>query len=118
MSDDVVNALLSLALLVASGLFGILIKWINNKIGAENVRKYAHWANYAVNAAETMGAAAGWDGAKKKEYALGVLIKAGLSPEQAETFLEAAVGEMVKWRSELTTDPAGSVVRKFPDNPC
>jgi hypothetical protein len=114
MSEDVVNGLLSLALLVASGLFGVLIKWLNAKIGTEKVRQYANKASTVVAAAEQMGAALGWTDEVKKKYAVDLMVKLGLDQEDAEAFVEAAVAQMIQYQTELTTDATGSVVLKTP----
>lgn len=118
MSQDITNALLSLALLVASGLFGILIKWLQAKIGTEKIRQYATQATTIVAAAEQMGAALGWGDVDKKAYAVDLMMKLGLDAEQAEAFIESAVATMIQWGTELKTDAEGSVVRKTPEQPC
>ena len=118
MSEDVVNGLLSLALLVASGLFGVLIKWLTAKYGTEKVRQYANKANVVVAAAEQMGANFGWTDEIKKQYATNLMQKLGLDAEDAEAFVEAAVAQMIQFRQELTLNAAGSVVPKNPETIC
>jgi hypothetical protein len=120
MSEDVTQALLSLALLVASGLFGVLIKYLTVKYGTEKLQQYRDKAEVIVDAAEQMGAAFGWDGAKKKQYAIDLMVKLGLSLDDAEAFIEAAVAELIKYGTQLTADPCkpGSVIRAPKEPPC
>jgi hypothetical protein len=115
MSETVVNALLAVALTVVSGVLGIIGAWAKAKYSNEQLRGYERKATTVVNAAEQMGALAGWDGSKKKEYAETLLVKAGLKPDQAEAFVEAAVADLINFNSQLVKDEAGSVVKKTPD---
>ena len=113
MSHDVLNGLLSLLVLVASGLAGIAIKWLQAKYGTEKVSQFTAKAETVVGAAEQMGAALGWDGAKKKQYAVDLMVKLGLGEADAEAFVEKAVSDLVTYGSQLKADPdkAVSVIR-------
>ena len=109
MSHDVLNGLLSLLVLVASGLAGIAIKWLQAKYGTEKVSQFTAKAETVVGAAEQMGAALGWDGAKKKQYAVDLMVKLGLGEADAEAFVEKAVSDLVTYGSQLKADPDKAV---------
>jgi hypothetical protein len=114
MSETTVNVLLSIALAVVSGVLTILGAWAKQKYNAEQLRTYEKKASTIVSAAEQVGALAGWDGSKKKQYALDLLVKMGLKPEQASAFIESAVSEMTKWNGQLMLGPDGSTTLKTP----
>ena len=111
MNDAVVQALLAIALAVVSGVLSILGLWAKAKWGTEKLNQWAEQASTIVRSAEQIGALYGWDGDKKKEYALALMIQAGVKPDMAEAFVEAAVHSLIKYGSEMV-NVDGSVVNR------
>ena len=116
MSETTLNVILSIVGVVFSGMLTLLGAWLRAKYGTEKLQQYSDKASTIVRAAEQIGALYGWDGAKKKEYAVALLEKAGLAPDMAEAFVEDAVASLIKWQNEMVTGGDGKVVARNPES--
>ncbi len=113
MSDEVVKILLSIALVIISGVLSILGIWIKEKYSSAKIRSVFDQIRAVVNAAEIIGAAHGWEFYEKKAWAVEQAAKfLKISEEQLDVFIEAAVAELKAWGNELVADKNGEIVRK------
>ena len=113
MSDEVVKILLSIALVIISGVLSILGIWIKEKYSSSKIRSVFDQIRAVVNAAEIIGAAHGWEFYEKKAWAFEQASKfLKISEEQLDVFIEAAVAELKAWGNELVADKNGQIVRK------
>lgn len=103
MNDEIIQALLAIALAVFSGGVGILTIYLKKKWSTDQFQKALGIVDATVRAAEIMGAALGWDAEAKKAYALRRASElSGISETDLATFVEAAVARLKSAGEELT----------------
>lgn len=117
MSETVVNAMLAIALAVISGVLSVIGVWAKAKYGSEKLQQWDTQAETIVRAAEQIGALYGWDGARKKEYAVALMVQAGVEPDMAEAFIESAVKGLIAWQGEMVAGEPGHVVKRTAECP-
>lgn len=118
MSEEVVKILLSIALAVVSGAISIATiyakRYIAEKYTAEQLASIKEKVMTAVKAAEMIGASYGWDGYEKKAWVVEQLSEiTGISEEQLDMFIEAAVSELKHFGEELVKVEDRGIMPKY-----
>ena len=113
MTDEVmkiiVDAILALlGVLVTSGI-PFLIGLLKEKLGEKKFYTIVRYADQAVNVAELLGAANGWDGAAKKAWVVNALSKLKVDPVALDLFIEDEVSTLKKYGGELVKNGKGVV---------
>ena len=99
MDERLFQIILALIPIIGAIITGFVIPFIKEKIGAEKLAKYKHWANLAVRAAEMLWTESG-KGSDKKQYVVDFLNKmfnknkVVITEQQIEVLVESAVKEM------------------------
>lgn len=99
MNEVLFKIILELIIVLGIILTGVLIPYIEEKIGSERLIKYKEWTKFAVQCAEMLFKEQGV-GKIKKEYVISFLNdmfnkkKVVITPEQIEVLIESCVKEM------------------------
>ena len=99
MSDALFKVILALIPVLGTILTAVVVPYIKEKIGTENLAKYEYWAELAVKAAEMLWTETG-HGADKKKYVVDFLNdmfnknKIVITEQQIEILVESAVKQM------------------------
>jgi hypothetical protein len=112
----IIDAILALlGVLVTSGI-PFLIGLLKQKLGEKKFMQIVHYASMAVQAAELIGAQAGWDSKGKKDWVLGE-IERRFNIDQAtlNTLIEDAVAQLKICSGELKKNGAGVVLKSAID---
>ena len=104
MDATVTKVILDILMVVVIAGVGWIGMYLKQKWGVEKTADIMGHIEQAVKAAEILGAAAGWDGAAKKQWVIDQISqKFKIDPMQLSTFIEAAVqalkaagGELIK----------------------
>ena len=112
MSQAWSEALATILVAVITGLSGVLVLYLKSKLNTAQRTKLVETARAVIRAVEIIGETQGWTSDEKKEDALHRMAElTGLSEEQIDTYIEAAVAELKAAGEELTSD-GESVVPK------
>lgn len=99
MDERLFRIILMLIPVLGTIITSFIAPYIKEKIGAEKLAKYQHWANLAVKAAEMMWTESGC-GKDKKQYVVDFLNnmfnknKIVITEQQIEILIESAVKQM------------------------
>jgi LL-H family phage holin len=99
MDERLFQIILAIIPILGAVITGFVIPFIKEKIGAERLKKYEHWACLAVKAAEMLWTESG-SGADKKQYVVDFLNnmfnkkKVVITEQQIEILIESAVKYM------------------------
>ncbi len=112
MNEVWASALATIVVAVLTGLSGVLVAYLKSKLSAEERTKLVETARAVIRAVEIIAVSQEWDSADKKAEAMRRMAAlTGLSEEQIDTYIEAAVAELKAAGEELTSD-GESVVPK------
>lgn len=115
MDSDVTKILFDILLVIISGALTIGAYYARKKWGGPALADITTKIEAVVKAAEVMGAEFGWDSTEKKTWAINKAVElTGLTYEEIDAFVEAAVHQLKITWSELSTSPTtGEVVTKL-----
>jgi hypothetical protein len=120
MADEVmkiiIDAILALlGVLVTSGI-PFLVGLLKQKLGEKKFEQIIHYVGVAVQAAELLGAQAGWSSAGKKDWVISeVSRRLNVDPVTLKTLIEDAVAQLKICEGELKKNGAGVVLKSAID---
>jgi len=104
----IIDAVLALVgVLVTSGI-PLFIAWLKSKIGEQKFAQIIHYVGIAVQAAEILGAQAGWSSAGKKDWVISeVSRRLNVDQVTLRTLIEDAVAQLKLCDGELKKSDNG-----------